>query len=50
MVTTVANQWETLTYDFSGAPDLDYITFIVFYDFGNQDAGTYRFDEIELVN
>ncbi len=50
MVTTVANQWETLTYDFSGAPDLDYITCIVFYDFGNQDAGVYRFDEIELVN
>ena len=50
MVTTVANQWETLTYDFSGAPDLDYISFIVFYDFGNQDGGVYRFDEIELVN
>ena len=50
MVTTVANQWETLTYDFSGAPDLDYVSFIVFYDFGNQDGGVYRFDEIELVN
>ena len=50
MVTTVANQWETLIYDFSGAPDLDYVSFIVFYDFGNQDGGVYRFDEIELVN
>ena len=30
MLTTVANQWEILTYDFSGAPDLDYITAIVF--------------------
>jgi hypothetical protein len=39
-----------LIYDFSGAPDLDYISFIVFYDFGNQDGGVYRFDEIELVN
>ena len=48
MVTTVANQWEILTYDFSGAPDLDYITAIVFYDFGNQDAGVYHFDDVEV--
>jgi len=49
MVTTVANQWETLTYDFSGAPDLDYITVIVFYDFGNSGAGeTYYFDDLEV--
>jgi hypothetical protein len=50
MTTTVANEWETLTYDFSLAPDLDYVSFIVFYDFGNQDAGVYHFDEIKLVN
>ena len=50
MTTTVANQWETLTYDFSGAPDLDYISFIVFYDFGNTGEGVYHFDEIKLVN
>jgi len=48
MVTTVANQWEILTYDFSEAPDLDYITAIVFYDFGNQDAGVYHFDDVEV--
>ena len=48
MVTNVANQWEILTYDFSGAPDLDYITAIVFYDFGNQDAGVYHFDDVEV--
>ena len=50
MTTTVANQWETLTYDFSLAPDLDYVSFIVFYDFGNTGEGVYHFDEIKLVN
>jgi len=50
MTTTVANQWETLTYDFSLAPDLDYVSFIVFYDFGNTAEGVYHFDEIKLVN
>ena len=35
VVTTVANEWETLVYDFSAAPDLEYVSFIVFYDFGN---------------
>ena len=48
MTTTVANQWEVLTYDFSAAPDLDYVSFIVFYDFGNQSAGVYHFDEIQV--
>ena len=50
MTSTVANQWETLTYDFSLAPDLDYVSFIVFYDFGNTGEGVYHFDEIKLVN
>jgi len=48
MTTTVANQWEVLTYDFSAAPDLDYISFIVFYDFGNQNAAVYHFDEVQV--
>ncbi len=49
--TTVANEWETLTYDFSEAPDLEYVTFIVFYDFGNSGTGsTYTFDEIQLID
>ncbi|MDB9712851.1 hypothetical protein OAA78_04105 [Flavobacteriaceae bacterium] len=50
MTTTIANEWETLTYDFSLAPDLDYVSFIVFYDFGNTGEGIYHFDEIKLVN
>ena len=50
VVTTVANEWETLVYDFSEAPDLEYVSFIVFYDFGNTAGGTYRFDEIQLID
>ena len=50
MTTTIANEWETLTYDFSLAPDLDYVSFLVFYDFGNTAEGVYHFDEIKLVN
>ena len=50
VVTTVANEWETLVYNFSEAPDLEYISFIVFYDFGNTAGGTYRLDEIQLID
>ena len=50
VVTTVANEWETLVYDFSEAPDLEYVSFIVFYDFGNSAGGTYRLDEIQLID
>ena len=50
MTTTVANEWETLIYDFTGAPDLEYVSFIVFYDFGNTAGATYRFDEIQLID
>ena len=50
VVTTVANEWETLVYDFSAAPDLEYVSFIVFYDFGNTAGGTYRLDEIQLID
>ena len=50
VVTTVANEWETLVYDFSAAPDLEYVSFIVFYDFGNTTGGTYRLDEIQLID
>ena len=49
MITTVANQWETLVYDFTGLK-IDYVSFIVFYDFGNTDGATYRFDEIQLID
>ena len=47
---TVANEWVTLVYDFSDAPDLEYVSFIVFYDFGNTAGGTYRLDEIQLID
>ena len=49
VVTTVANEWETLVYDFSQAPDLEYVSFIVFYDYGNTAEGTYRPDENQLI-
>jgi hypothetical protein len=45
MTATVADQWETLTYDFSLATDLVYVSFIVYYDFGE---GVYHFDEKKL--
>jgi hypothetical protein len=51
VTTTVANEWETLTFDFSGA-DLtqEYSKVIVFYDFGNTGNGdTFYFDDIEQV-
>lgn len=49
--TTVANQWEELVYDFSGAPTADYVRIVIFFDFGNNgDGSEYYYDEIELVN
>ncbi|MFY7709164.1 hypothetical protein ACOSQB_00940, partial [Tenacibaculum sp. MEBiC07804] len=49
--TTVANQWEQLVYDFSGAPTADYVRIVIFFDFGNNgDDSQYYYDEIELVN
>ena len=49
--TSVANAWEELIYDFSGAPVADYIRIVIFFDFGNAgDDSVYYFDEIELVN
>jgi hypothetical protein len=48
---TVANGWETLTYDFSGAPAADYVRIVIFFDFGKSgDGSVYYFDEIELAN
>lgn len=49
--TTVANEWEELIYDFTGAPAADYVKVVVFFDFGNNgDDSVYYFDEIELTN
>ncbi|WP_116125525.1 PKD domain-containing protein [Lewinella sp. IMCC34183] len=53
--TTVANAWETLTFDYAGAeadPDLtrDYSKVGVFFNFGNAGTGTtYYFDDITQV-
>jgi len=48
---TVANGWETLTYDFSKAPVADYVRIVIFFDFGKPgDGSTYYYDEIQLAN
>lgn len=48
---SVANDWEELVYDFSGAPAADYIRIVIFFDFGTAgDGSTYYFDEVQLVN
>ncbi|MEQ6124324.1 PKD domain protein [Pseudotenacibaculum sp. MALMAid0570] len=49
--TTVANAWEELTYDFSGAPAGDYVRIVIFFDFGNAgDDSLYYYDEIALID
>lgn len=51
LTTSVANEWETLVYDFSGAPAADYNRIVIFFDFGNPgDDSIYYYDEIELTN
>ena len=48
---TVANTWEELVYDFSGAPAADYVRVVMFFDFGNiGDDSVYYFDEFALTN
>ncbi|MEM9835382.1 MAG: hypothetical protein AAF828_02700, partial [Bacteroidota bacterium] len=52
-MTTVANAWETLSWDFSGMinPDADYVKVIVFFEFIVDlpgDGSTYYFDNIQL--
>jgi hypothetical protein len=51
LVNTVANGWETLTYDFGNA-DLtqEYHRVVLFFDFGNVgNDTTYYFDDIDLA-
>lgn len=49
--TSVANSWEDLVFDFSGAPAADYIRVVIFFDFGNSgDDSVYYFDEYALTN
>ena len=48
---TTANAWEELVYDFSAAPPADYVTVVIFFDFGNPgDDTVYYFDEYALTN
>lgn len=50
--TTVANQWEELTFDFTGISTTNVIDVISFFpDFGNPGAGTtYYFDDFVITN
>lgn len=49
--TTVANAWEELVYDFSGAPAADYVRVVIFFDFGNTgDDTVYYYDDFALKN
>jgi hypothetical protein len=49
MVSTVANSWELLTFDFIDAPEAEYIRVVVFFDFGTiGDGSLYYFDEMEV--
>ncbi len=51
MNTTVTNTWEELVYDFSGAPEANYVRVVIFFDFGvNGDGSVYYFDELALTN
>ncbi len=50
-LTTVANEWEELSFDFSGIDkNQEYQKVVIFFDFGNVgDDSTYYFDDIRLV-
>ena len=49
--TTVADTWEELVYDFSGAPVADYVKIVVFFDFGvGGDDSVYYFDDYTLTD
>lgn len=49
MRTTIANKWESISYDFSVAPTANYVRVVVFFDFGNAgDGSEYYFDEVSV--
>lgn len=50
--TTVANQWEELTYDFTGINNANnYQNFVLIFDMGTAGTGaTYYFDDVKLSN
>lgn len=45
---TKTNEWETLYFDFSAAPDR-FDRMALFFDFGNSEANTFYFDDVELI-
>lgn len=51
-VTTVSNEWETLTWDFTGA-EVHFNTLVFMFDFGNTGDGsansTFLFDDVEQI-
>ena len=52
-VTSVANSWEKLVYDFSAAPAYNYDRIVIFFDFNPNNPGdgtVYYFDEFKLTN
>ncbi len=44
---TTPNQWELLTYDFSGAASGTYDKIVIFFDFSSMTDNTFYFDDIE---
>jgi len=52
VITTLANSWEELIFDFSGVNlATEYHKVVLFYDFGNAGTGAnYYFDDIELTS
>jgi hypothetical protein len=50
LVSTKVNEWELLTFDFTGAAANTYNKITLFFDYGNTGAGTFYFDEIEQTH
>lgn len=46
---TQANQWEELTFDFSGTASNTYNKLALFFDFGSTEQNTFYFDDVELI-
>ena len=50
MNTTVSESWETLTFDFSGAPAFNFDRIVVFFDFGVSPSGAFTSARIKSEN
>tara|TARA_B100000795_G_scaffold194102_1_gene148354 strand:- start:11104 stop:12681 length:1578 start_codon:yes stop_codon:yes gene_type:complete len=47
-ITTTANAWEEVNFDFTGLTEQEYSKVVIFFDFGNPGTGTtFYFDDIE---